>query len=268
VNREEQLEWEARWSRPAAAAAAAAAVLPIASALIRFAALGDAGKGDRGALLAFNEQQGLLILSTCLAVLGYLSIALVLVYLFRASAARRSETPSFGQPLAVVGALAFSVATIFNLFEVLDIAGTFTDSGPETERRADQLLGDRSPVGGAFGLGGGLALAVSTVLVGINAMRAGLLSRFMGILGVIVGAFNVIPLFPLPIVQTFWFGALAVLFLDRWPNGRGPAWAAGEAIPWPSATDQAKAREAAQRGELPEPEEPSAPKRSRKKRKR
>lgn len=267
MNREEQLEWEARQSRPAAAAAIAGALLPIASAFTRYGALGSAGKGDRGALIAFNDQKPLLIVSAVLGILGYLLIGAVLVYLWRAAKARRPETPSLGQPLALFGAVVFSIAAAFNLFEVFDIAGTFTNDGPRTEHRADQLLKDRSPVGGALGLGGGLALAFAMVLISINAMRAGLLSRFMGILGVLVGAFNVIPLFPLPIVQLFWFGALGVLFLDKWPGGRGPAWASGEAIPWPTAQDQARAREEGER-QLAEPEEPSAPKPSRKKKRK
>lgn len=266
MSREEQIEWEARWGRPAAAAALAGAVLPIGSAFLRFGALGNTREGDRQTLVAFDEESGLLLLSSALGVAGYLLIGLVLVYLWRASRARREETPAAGQPLALLGAVLFSIASVINLVEIIDIAGTFTDSGPRTERRADQLLEDRSPVGGALGLGGGLALALALVLISINAMRAGLLSRFMGILGVIVGAFNVIPLFPLPIVQLFWLGALAVLFLDRWPGGRGPAWASGEAIPWPSAMDAAKAREAALQQAPNEPEEPSAPKPRRKKR--
>ena len=115
---------------------------------------------------------------------------------------------------------------------------------------------------GLVGLAPSLAFGFSFVLISLSAMRAGLLSRFMGILGIIVGVLYVIPLLgggP-PIVNIFWIAALAVLFIDRWPGGRGPAWAAGEAIPWPSAMDQAKAREAARQGEQPEPEEPSAPK--------
>lgn len=266
MSREEQIEWEARWARPAAAAAVGGAVLPIASAFVRFAVLGDVGEGDRAVLAAFNEQPGLLVLSSALGVGGYLLIGLVLVYLWRASKARREETPAAGQPLAVFGAVVFSLASVINLLEIIDIAGTFTDSGPQTERRADQLLKDRSPVGGALGLGGGLALAIALVLISINAMRAGLLSRFMGILGVIVGAFNIIPLFPLPIVQLFWVGALAILFLDLWPGGRGPAWASGQAIPWPSAMDKAKAREEELQQARPEPQEPSEPKPRRKKR--
>ena len=33
------------------------------------------------------------------------------------------------------------------------------------------------------------------------------------------------------IVQLFWLVAIGVLFLGRWPGGRGPAWETGEADP-------------------------------------
>ena len=58
------------------------------------------------------------------------------------------------------------------------------------------------------------------VVICLNAMRIGLLTRFMGVLGVICGALIVLPILsPLPIVQTFWLGAMAVLLAKRWPNG-------------------------------------------------
>jgi hypothetical protein len=43
----------------------------------------------------------------------------------------------------------------------------------------------------------------------------------------------VLPLLPSPVVQIFWLGAMGVLFMNRWPGGRGPAWETGEAEPWP-----------------------------------
>ena len=68
------------------------------------------------------------------------------------------------------------------------------------------------------------------VVICLNAMRIGLLTRFMGVLGVICGALIVLPILsPLPIVQTFWLGAMAVLLAKRWPNGVPPAWTTGEA---------------------------------------
>ena len=48
-------------------------------------------------------------------------------------------------------------------------------------------------------------------------------------------------------VQLFWIVALGMLFLNRWPNGRGPAWSVVEAIPWPTAADAQAARQARRR---------------------
>ena len=73
-------------------------------------------------------------------------------------------------------------------------------------------------------------------------MRAGLLSRFMGALGMIVGGLLILPVLPggQSTVQIFWVAALGVLILGRWPNGRGPAWDSGEADPWPTAQQRAQ----------------------------
>jgi hypothetical protein len=88
-------------------------------------------------------------------------------------------------------------------------------------------------------------------------MRVGLLTRFMGVLGIICGALIVLPILsPLPIVQTFWLGAMALLLLGRWPNGVPAAWSTGEALPWPSQQEARAAREARKRGTEPEPPAP------------
>src|SRR5256885_298642 len=71
----------------------------------------------------------------------------------------------------------------------------------------------------------------SAFFVSLNAMLAGLLSRFMGVLGIILGVLFVLPLIASPVIQLFWLLALGVLFIDKWPGGRGPAWEAGEAVP-------------------------------------
>ena len=80
-------------------------------------------------------------------------------------------------------------------------------------------------------------------MVGVNGMRVGLLSRFMGVLAIIVGALLVLPLIPggQGVVQIFWTAALGALFLGRWPGGRGPAWESGMAEPWPTAADRRQA---------------------------
>ena len=63
------------------------------------------------------------------------------------------------------------------------------------------------------------------MLLSLNAMRAGLLTRFMGVLGMICGAALV--LLPQNPIVVFWLLALAVLFAHRWPQGMPPAWETG-----------------------------------------
>ena len=97
------------------------------------------------------------------------------------------------------------------------------------------------------------------VLVSLNAMRVGLLTRFMGMLGIIAGALQVLPLIAQPVVQLFWLLMLGALILGRWPNGQPPAWRSREAVPWPSAPSAREQRQRAaaeRRGEVDEPDAP------------
>jgi hypothetical protein len=110
-----------------------------------------------------------------------------------------------------------------------------------------------------LGLPGALALALAIVFVSLNSMRVGLLTRFMGVLGIITGVLQILPFGgPLPVVQCFWLVMLAVLFSGRWPGGRPPAWQSGNAEPWPSSAEirERRARAAAER--RGEPYEPPA----------
>jgi hypothetical protein len=74
----------------------------------------------------------------------------------------------------------------------------------------------------------------------LRARRAGLMSQFMSILGVVAGALMVLQLMPLvpEVTRAFWLGAVGALFLGSWPGGRGPAWETGQPDPWPSAADR------------------------------
>jgi len=88
------------------------------------------------------------------------------------------------------------------------------------------------------------AIAFAFVIIPLNAMRAGLLTRFIGVLGIISGVIFVFAqLSPLPIVQAFWLVALGVMFSGRGPNQLPPAWEAGVAIPWPSQQELREARQ-------------------------
>src|SRR5262249_51161832 len=60
------------------------------------------------------------------------------------------------------------------------------------------------------------------------------------ILGIFAGLFF-LPFFSsatLELVTAFWLVAMGILLMGRWPNGEPPAWAAGEARPWPSQAER------------------------------
>ena len=236
---EEQLRWEDRFAKPAAAAAILAALFIVAGTVVRQAvALSDRPDDEREFLIAIDENAGSFLASAFIQSLSFLFLAAVLVYLYRATKARKPEFPAIALALAVLGPLLLAVAGPLSDLSRLDIADEFLASGPRSEARAEDLLEDRSVAAAAVGSGGTLAIAISFVLININAMRVGLLSRFMGIIGAIIGGLYVLPILSGPlIVELFWLIAITVLFLGRWPGGRGPAWEKVEAIPWPSGAE-------------------------------
>jgi hypothetical protein len=280
VTNEEQLGWERRFSPLAAVAAFLAAVLVIAQfAVTQAVVFADRPTGDRGFLIAIDENSGGLFVSGVLQAIGALGLGVVFWYLFRATRHRRAELPGWLVGIVYAGPLLYAAAGVLGVLDRIDIADQFVSGSPTSgnpgEERADDLLKNPSGVTVALGFAGTLSIALLYVLISMNAMRAGLLSRFTGVMGIVVGALVVLPLVPGGsfVIQIFWLGALGVLFLGRWPGGRGPAWESGQAEPWPTA---AQRREAATAGEPnepaaapdpePLPERPSSRKRKRKKR--
>jgi hypothetical protein len=178
--------------------------------------------------------------------IGFLALAWTLTFLLMAVRARRPiqrpllYLPILGGVLTALGTVMFSV--VYNR-----AVGDFLDAGPHTVDRAYDAASVSTLVSAQVfrDLLGPLVLACAWVVTSLNAMRAGLLTRFMGILGLIIGVLQVIRLGPLPIVQTFWLAALAALLIGFWPSGRPRAWKTGQAEPWPSQADAARQRQAA-----------------------
>jgi Domain of unknown function (DUF4386) len=265
-----QLEWENRAGRPAAAAAVAGVVLLVSYVVMQqLVALSDRPGNSAEFLQTLHKHSGPWVAAAVLQGLSAFALAVVLWYLFTATHHRRPELPSWAVYVAFLAAVLLAVAYVLSAVDQLDAADRFLAAGVRTKKRADDLLDDRSGAAVALGSAGGLGIALSLVLVSLNAMRVGLVSRFLGILGVIVGALQVLPVLPPFVLEIFWLGALALLFLDRWPGGRGPAWETGEAIAWPTAAERAQVRSAEPPPAEPPPaEEPAAPTRSSRKRRK
>ncbi len=87
-----------------------------------------------------------------------------------------------------------------------------------------------------FGIAGALGLAIALLYTCLWAMRTGLLGRFWASLGMALGVALLIGLIIFTLV---WFVYFALLLAGLVPGGKPPAWAAGEAIPWPTPGEKA-----------------------------
>ncbi|MDQ6914313.1 MAG: hypothetical protein M3155_00705 [Actinomycetota bacterium] len=273
---DEQLQREAAGRRLAVAGAVLGGVLTLAGAA--WAALGlrhqpKSGKHfDADRLLYLHHHAAVVIGSAVVLGAGAVAIIFALRYLYGATKHRRPELPPVALYCAIAGPVLIFVSQLLSQVLVLNKAASFAaHHGATADDAARNVLksGGLQAVFGA-GLAGQLALGFAFVMISLNAMRVGLLTRFMGVLGIIVGVLFVIPIgSPVPVVQAFWLGALAYLLSGRWPNGVPPAWETGKAEPWPSAQEM-RERASGQASAEPEPEPVAAtgPSRQRKRKRK
>jgi hypothetical protein len=281
VNKEEQLAWEQRNRPKAGLAAIAAAALTVLGAIVSGIALnavpasedraqtiidtlgrtaaGQANPPGRlsAQTLYLGDHATLPIVGAVLFGLGSLAFFPALAVLFRSTRLRRPQTPQLALVLLAVGSVAFAIGrTVSEVARYLGAAG-FGGADRSNSAASDALGNSTSLAGQVVWQLGALILGFAFVLICVNAMRAGLLTRFMGVLGIIVGVTFVLPLDQQGIIRVFWLGALGVLLLGRWPRGMPPAWAAGEAVPWPTQQQIREERQAQTVGE--QRAEPVAP---------
>jgi hypothetical protein len=186
------------------------------------------------------------ILGALLYGIGSLAIYFAMAYLFRAVRARRPEMQQFPLVLAAIGAVGFGLGRAVAEIARYVGAHNFVDSADKSNSAAaDALSPPAALIGQIVWQASALALGFAFVLIALNAMRVGLLTRFMGVLGIIVGVTFVLPLDQQGIIRVFWLAALGALFMGRWPSGLPKAWTTGEAEPWPSQQQLREARDAA-----------------------
>ena len=165
--------------------------------------------------------------------------------------ARGGGVPHWFVYLVIGAPILYAISKVVYAFDAIDIADEFAGGEPIRGQAGDDRATDltnASPVVLAIQVAGGVGVAFLFVMLPLRARRVGLLTPFMGILGVIAGALIVLPLGGISsVIQAFWLGAIGALLLGFWPGGRGPAWESGTAEPWPSAAQR--------RGLVPMPSE-------------
>ena len=171
--------------------------------------------------------------------IGLLAVAATLNYLYGSTVARSGDIRSFVRILAITGASIAAITGIAYAALIAAKANDFVHHGNQTYEQANHLTGS-GPLAILPLLGqlASLLLAIGFVMIALNAMRVGLLTRFMGYLGIFTGVLVLFPIgSPVPVVQGFWLVAVGYLLSGRWPTGVPPAWRSGRAERWPSSAE-------------------------------
>jgi len=267
----DHLAWEAKQRNAAAAAAFVAAVFTFAGTVWRQLTLNDlprtglidtltraAEPGAVGQLESlrittfefYSDKAAAVIASSVVVGLGYIALGWALTYLAVAIRARRPAFPKLLLYLPLIAGALQGISTMLAAFGTNFAINTFLDGERTVDAADDIATSGLTLFAQLLGLPGALGLALAVVFVSLNAMRVGLLTRFMGVLGIITGVLQILPFGgPLPVVQCFWLLMLGILFLGRSPGGQPPAWRTGDAEPWPTSAEvrEQKARAAAER---------------------
>lgn len=274
---DEALAWEAAQRTRAGAAAIAAGVLLLATFVYAYVgfddspnvvltdgfrdALGQPLPGGRKGLLTesamwFDDHALELLVVTALAAIGTVLIAFVLGYLFQAIQARRPQTSRLILYAALIGPIFFGIGPLISAVSAVVQAGSYVSDGRFSTLGAHDALrkGAGITIAQSFVGLGVLVTALGVVFVSLNAMRVGLLTRFMGFLGCIVGVLLILPAIfgPSAIVQGVWLIALGLVILGRGLTAP-PAWTTGHAEPWPSQQQLRERRESGVEVEDPAP---------------
>jgi hypothetical protein len=191
-----------------------------------------------------------LISGSVLAAIAIGALTLILLVFVDATRFRRPQTWAAARPLVLGGGIAVAVVSVGHQVASAIETHNFVVGHNYSNHAVEQALttGTVNTIADYVDLLAGLALAAGIVGTMINALRVGLVPRWMAFLGMFTGLLIFLPIggAELQIVPAFWMVMTGILFLGKWPKGDPPAWAAGEARPWPSpARVRAEAREAA-----------------------
>jgi hypothetical protein len=273
MSKQQILDFQARWMRPAGIVAILAAGLLVVSGIV-----GSVGSSNNDAeqLQLYHDHSSRLVLASVISGAGLLLVALPLLFLFRSARARSDRVRGFAAPLIALGAVLVCVQGIVFSLGFKDasdqyIAGvsaveaharqapaptttttttpkpTSTGATTTTAKTPAQRVSDakrdfakdkinessKVKAGRIIGLLGALTLIGGTVYTLLWSMRTGLLTRFMATLGMVFVAALVLIPQLGPIGMVLWFAVLGLMLAGWWIRSLPPAWAAGEAITWP-----------------------------------
>lgn len=260
--RDQVLAQEQRWAKPVAIVTLLAVVAFVASVIVGSSI---SGEGEAALLRSASEHSSDVILAGGIDAVAFLLMALPLVYLFRVVQARSDRMRGGMIVLVVAAPLFLAISTGLGIvakenaidkFLAGEAKSTLTKAEASKECASEQkdkgacerqeieddeasnAMGETSPasVAAFFGILGALSLIVGLFYTSLWAMRTGVLSRFWAALGMALGITVLLGVIFFLLIWVIYIG----LVIGGWvPGGRPPAWAAGEAVPWPTPGEKA-----------------------------
>ena len=193
-----------------------------------------------------SHQSFPLIAGSVLAALAIGVLVLILLVLLDATRFRNPGGWSAARPLVIGGGIALAIVSVGHQLVSSIETHNFLVGHDFSNHAVDNTLtnGAANLIGEYLDLIAGVALAAGMVGTSVSALRVGLLPRWMGFVGMVTGVLIFLPLGGVlqEFVPAFWMVMMGLLYAGRWPNGEPPAWAAGEAIPWPSQASRRAGR--------------------------
>lgn len=191
-----------------------------------------------------------LIAGSLLSAISLLALTAVLFVLIRATRFRRPQSWAATLPLVLIGGIGFAAVSIGHQIAGAILTHDFAVGHDFGDHAVEYALTTSGVNLGMqyVSLLAGLSLVVGMISANLGAMRSGLLTRWMGVVGIFAALLIFVPIGgeTLSLVPAFWLAAMGLLYMGRWPGEEPPAWAAGEARPWPSQAEmRAAARGAA-----------------------
>lgn len=204
-----------------------------------------------------------LIAASVLMAVAVLALVAVVLFIVDATRFRRPQSWPPARLTVLVGGVVFAALNVVHWVVLQIEAHSFAHGHDFSAKAVDRALLTSGGFGVALqavGLFAALALTVGMIAAMVAAMRTGLLPRWLAVLGMFSGLLF-LPLFgsaTFQLIPAFWMVATGILLLGRLPGGDPPAWAAGEARPWPTGTELRQQREQDKAAErAPEPAMPA-----------
>lgn len=185
---------------------------------------------------AFTDNRSDILLSQLLQAAGVLLVAAPLSFLLLAAANRSDKVRKGMLGFTIVGPLLLAISLILYFAAFDSVAQSALDSapgpGPAGDDFAKNALTDETTYSAfaALQIAGMITIVIGIIYSSLWAMRTGLLTRFLGFLGIGLGVLFILVG---PIAVAMFTILVSPLMAGVWIGPRPPAWEAGKAVEIP-----------------------------------